>query len=118
MPISRRGLLAALLATGLLPARQALALTGEPYPVFETDADQVEYKFRRRDVDYSTGIAIASGFRPNAETHIEMVRYGRGQDFMALMGTLLVGGKLRRAPRVIRKLTVRPSKSLKQRLRN
>ena len=47
---------------------------------------------RRRDVDYSTGIAIASGFRPNAETHIEMVRYGRGQDFMALMGTVLVGG--------------------------
>jgi nucleoid DNA-binding protein len=33
-------------------------------------------------------------------------------------GTLLVGGKLRRAPRVIKKLTVRPSKALKQRLRS
>ncbi|MEP7288001.1 MAG: HU family DNA-binding protein [Chloroflexota bacterium] len=32
-------------------------------------------------------------------------------------GSLLVGGKLRRAPRVIKKLTVRPSKSLKGRLR-
>ena len=32
-------------------------------------------------------------------------------------GSLLVGGKLRRAPRVVKKLTVRPSKSLKERLR-
>ena len=47
---------------------------------------------RRRDADYSRGIAIASGFRPNPETHIEMVRYGKGQDFMAFMTTLLVGG--------------------------
>lgn len=47
---------------------------------------------RRRDIDYSRGIAIASGFRPNPETHIEMVRYGQGQDFMALLCTVLVGG--------------------------
>ncbi len=32
-------------------------------------------------------------------------------------GTLLIGGKLRRAPRLIKKLTVRPSKTLKRRLR-
>src|ERR1041385_5056600 len=32
-------------------------------------------------------------------------------------GTLIIGGKLRRAPRVIRKLTVRPSRFLKSRLR-
>ncbi|HVO70624.1 MAG TPA: HU family DNA-binding protein [Aggregatilineaceae bacterium] len=32
-------------------------------------------------------------------------------------GTLLIGGKLRRAPRVIKKLIVRPSKFLKGRLR-
>jgi hypothetical protein len=32
-------------------------------------------------------------------------------------GTLLVSGKLRRAPRIIKKITVRPSKSLKSRLR-
>lgn len=47
---------------------------------------------RRRDVDYSKGIAIASGFKPDDHTHIEMVRYGAGQDFMALLCTLLVGG--------------------------
>ena len=32
-------------------------------------------------------------------------------------GTLLIGGKLRRAPRVIKKLTVRPSKLLRVRLK-
>lgn len=32
-------------------------------------------------------------------------------------GTLLIGGKLRRAPRRIRKLVVKPSKALKRRLR-
>ncbi len=47
---------------------------------------------RKPDVDYSRGIAIASGFRPNPETHVEMVRYGRGQDFMSSLCTVLVGG--------------------------
>jgi cholesterol oxidase len=47
---------------------------------------------RQRGVDYSKGIAIASGFSPNDQTHIEMVRYGAGQDFMALLCTVLVGG--------------------------
>ena len=47
---------------------------------------------RKRDVDYSRGIAIASGFHPDPDTHVEMVRYGRGQDFMSLLCTVLVGG--------------------------
>ena len=47
---------------------------------------------RRSDVDYSRGIAIASGFWPTDDTHVEMVRYGRGQDFMSLLCTMLVGG--------------------------
>jgi cholesterol oxidase len=47
---------------------------------------------RRNDIDYSRGIAIASGFWPNPDTHIEMVRYGKGQDFMGMLTTVLVGG--------------------------
>lgn len=47
---------------------------------------------RRSDLDCSNGIAIASGFHPDPDTHIEMVRYGAGQDFMALLSTVLVGG--------------------------
>jgi lipoprotein-anchoring transpeptidase ErfK/SrfK len=54
MTISRRALLTSMLASGLLPGRQALALSGEPFPVFESDADEIPYKFRRRDVDYET----------------------------------------------------------------
>lgn len=47
---------------------------------------------RRTDVDYSRGIAIASGFQLDDETNVEMVRYGKGQDFMSLLTTILVGG--------------------------
>jgi cholesterol oxidase len=43
-------------------------------------------------VDYSHGIAITSGVHPDQDTHVEIVRYGKGQDFMALMVTYLTGG--------------------------
>jgi cholesterol oxidase len=45
-----------------------------------------------QDVNYAKGIAIASGFNPDDDTHIEMVRYGPGQDFMALLATTLTPG--------------------------
>ena len=44
---------------------------------------------------------------------LEVKHIDRGEQ----AGALLIGGKLRHAPRVIKKLTVRPSKSLKGRLR-
>ena len=44
------------------------------------------------EVDYSQGIAITSGIHPDDDTHVEMVRYGAGQDFMSLLTTVLVGG--------------------------
>jgi cholesterol oxidase len=47
---------------------------------------------RRRDVDFSKGIAIASGFRPDDKTEIEMCRYATGQDLMSLLCTVLVPG--------------------------
>jgi cholesterol oxidase len=43
-------------------------------------------------VDYSKGIAITSSFHPDADTHIEPVRYGRGSNFMSLMQTVLTDG--------------------------
>jgi nucleoid DNA-binding protein len=45
---------------------------------------------------------------------LEVQRIDRGEQ----AGALLWGGKLRRAPRVIKKLTVRPSKFLKGRLQS
>ncbi len=47
---------------------------------------------RRRDVDYSTGVAITSSIHPTADTHIEPVRYGRGSNALGLISTLIVDG--------------------------
>jgi lipoprotein-anchoring transpeptidase ErfK/SrfK len=54
MPITRRALLTSALAAGFLPASRALALEGEPFPVSESEAGQVDYKYRRREMDYAT----------------------------------------------------------------
>ncbi len=43
-------------------------------------------------VDYSKGIAITSSFHPDADTHIEPVRYGKGSNVMALLQTVLTDG--------------------------
>lgn len=40
-------------------------------------------------VDYSRGVAITSSFHPDAQTHIEPVRYGKGSNFMSMMQTVL-----------------------------
>lgn len=45
---------------------------------------------RSGEVDYSQGIAIASGFHPDPETYVEIVRYPKGSDTMSFLGTLLV----------------------------
>jgi cholesterol oxidase len=59
---------------------------------------------RKGGADNSRGIAIASGFYPEPHTHVEVVRYGAGQDAMGRLGTLMVdghGGRLRRFARFI-----------------
>ncbi|MGF0118393.1 GMC family oxidoreductase N-terminal domain-containing protein [Promicromonospora sp. Marseille-Q5078] len=42
--------------------------------------------------DYSEGVAITSSFYPDAQTHVEPVRYGRGSNAMGLLQTVLVDG--------------------------
>ena len=53
--------------------------------------------------DYSDQIAITSGIYPDPATHIEVVRYNRGSDAMALLTTLLTdgGGRMPRALRFL-----------------
>jgi cholesterol oxidase len=41
------------------------------------------------DVDYTEGVAITSSFYPDAETHVEPVRYGKGSNMMGLLSTVL-----------------------------
>jgi cholesterol oxidase len=66
---------------------------------------------RKRGVDQSHGIAITSGFWPTPDTHVEIVRYGAGQDAMGRLGTLLVeggGGAWRRRLRWLGQVLRRP----------
>jgi cholesterol oxidase len=63
---------------------------------------------RRRGLDYSDGVAITSSFHPDAHTHIEPVRYGRGANAMGLMQTALVDGGPRRALRLLATIARKP----------
>ena len=52
-------------------------------------------------VDLTRGVAITSSFHPDADTHIENCRYGRGSNAMGLLATILVPGG-GRVPRPLR----------------
>ena len=54
MPITRRTLLTSALLAGFVPGSRAQALSEEPFPVNESEARMVEYKFRRREMEYKT----------------------------------------------------------------
>lgn len=55
----------------------------------------------RDGVNFSKGVAITSGAFFDAHTHIEVVRYGEGQDALSLLATLLTDGG-GRVPRGLR----------------
>lgn len=69
--------------------------------------------------DLSEGIAITSSFHPDAETHVENVRYGAGSNSMGLLNSLLIPGdtghsrlrelarQVRRDPARLKELSVR-----------
>lgn len=86
MGISRRALMTSMLASGLLAGRrEALALAGEPFPVFESDAKEIPYKFRRRSVEYATNeppgtIVVDTGqkFLFHVQGNGQATRYGVG----------------------------------------
>ena len=42
--------------------------------------------------DYTYGVAITSSFHPDADTHVEPVRYGKGFNTMAMLQTVLTDG--------------------------
>lgn len=51
---------------------------------------------RRKDRDYSHGVAITSSIHPDAVTHVEPVRYGPGSNLLALLSTVMVDDAGRR----------------------
>ncbi|MCX9190445.1 cholesterol oxidase [Carbonactinospora thermoautotrophica] len=56
---------------------------------------------RKPRPEFTEGVAITSSFHPDARTHIEPVRYGKGSNAMGLIATMLVDGG-GRVPRWLR----------------
>jgi cholesterol oxidase len=68
-----------------------------------TNSEAIVGALSRSDAsDNSRGIAITSGFYPDPKTHVELVRYGAGQDAMGRLGALMVDGQGGRWRRVLR----------------
>jgi cholesterol oxidase len=66
---------------GVLTRTNSEALTG------------ASVKLRHRgEHDFTAGVAITSSFHPDEYTHIEPVRYGKGQNAMGLLSTLMTDG--------------------------
>jgi lipoprotein-anchoring transpeptidase ErfK/SrfK len=102
MSISRRALMAGALAAGLLPHRDTFALSGEPFPVFESDAKEVASKYRRWTVDYETkepaGTVIVDTKRRflfHVQEGGKATRYGVGvgKDGRSWYGEAVIGRK-------------------------
>jgi len=58
-------------------------------------------KSRSNDVDYSKGVAITSSVHPDEHTHIEPVRYAKGNDVMGSMAVLMTAGGDKKTSRII-----------------
>ena len=71
-------------------------------------------KSNKKDVDFSKGVAITSSVHPDDSTHIEVVRYARGNDAMGLFPVMLTdgGGKIPRLLRYIGNVLTQPVKFL------
>ncbi|MBP2476235.1 cholesterol oxidase [Crossiella equi] len=57
--------------------------------------------------DFTQGVAITSSFHPDADTHIEPVRYGKGSNAMGLLQAPSVATMLRHPLQTLRNLSVR-----------
>jgi cholesterol oxidase len=84
--------------TGVLPR-----LSGRLGALTRTNSEALlgAQAVRVPDQPFSRGVAITSSFHPDADTHIEPVRYGPGSNAMGLLATLLVDGG-GRVPRPVR----------------
>ena len=67
----------------------------------------------RRDADFTDGVAITSSFHPDADTHVEPVRYGPGSGAMGLLQTVLVDGDTWRPLRWWPEFLRRPATNLR-----
>jgi cholesterol oxidase len=59
-----------------------------------------------KETDFSKGSAITSSVFPDADTHIEPVRYGRGSGFMGLLQSVVASGPKGQTPNIFRLIWV------------
>jgi cholesterol oxidase len=96
-------------ATGALPR-----LSGRVGALTRTNSEAIlGARTFRRDADYTDGVAITSSFHPDANTHIEPVRYGKGSNAMGLLQTVLTDGGPNRPLRWFGVFFSRPWKHLR-----
>jgi cholesterol oxidase len=68
-------------------------LSGRLGAVVRTNSEAIiGVKARADGENQSVGIAIASGFHPEEQTHVEVVRYSDGSDLLAPLATLMADG--------------------------
>jgi cholesterol oxidase len=73
---------------GLLPR-----LSGRLGELTRTNSEAIlGARARDKHADYSKGVAITSSFHPDAKTHVEPVRYGKGSNSMGLLQSVLTDG--------------------------
>ncbi len=63
---------------------------------------------RHRRLDLTDGVAITSSFHPDARTHVEPVRYGKGSNLMGMLQTVLTDGGPRRRRRWLAAIVSHP----------
>ena len=61
---------------------------------------------KKDELDFTQGSAITSSVFPNAHTHIEPVRYGKGSGFMGLLQSVMASGSNGESPNFWRLLEV------------
>lgn len=88
-------LLSEMKATGTLPG-----LSDRLGELTRTNSEAIlgAERMRGDGADHSRGLAITSSIHPDAHTHVEPTRYGRGSNAMGLLRTFLIDGG-GRAPR-------------------
>lgn len=57
-----------------------------------TNSEEVPVVFAPDRDDFAQGVAITSSIHPEANTHVEVCRYGKGSNLLSMMGTHLVDG--------------------------
>lgn len=78
-----------------------------------TNSEEVPVVFAPDRDDFAQGVAITSSIHPEANTHIEVCRYGKGSNLLSMMGTHLIDGGPWRFARLVLTIARHPAMMLR-----